>query len=269
MVLTAELAELGYFNRTHAMIARVSNDYSREEIIEWIRHISAQDGGKPVGYTRLANLTGITRRSWSGVYWASWADALREAGLEPNSLNQRRDDDDLLLDAVALVRHFRKLPSEDEWRLASRNDPTLPRRTALRAFGGRKGIVIKLRELAESDSTYADLLDLLPAASTDDETPGDDIPAVPLRLSVAGYVYLMKAGKHYKIGHTTDVDRRKSQLGTMLPEPPNIVHKLETDDPAGIERYWHKRFRDKNVRGELFALSREDVAAFKRRGRFM
>jgi len=248
----------------------VTGDYSREEIISWIRHVTAQSGGKPVGYTRFANLTGITRRSWLGVYWASWGDALREAGFEPNSLVQRRDDDELLLDAVALVRHFGKLPSEEEWRLASRNDPTLPRRTALRSFGGRNGLVTKLRDLAESESAYADLLELLPAALSDGATPDDDgVTALPLRLTVIGYVYLMKSGKHYKVGRSTDVDRRRSQLGTMLPEPPNIVHRLETDDPVGIERYWHKRFEDKNVRGELFALSSEDVAAFKRRGRFM
>ena len=220
-----------------------------------IRRITAQDGGKPVGYTRFANLTGITRRSWLGVYWASWGDALREVGLEPNSLNQRRDDDELLRDAVMLVRHFGKLPSEEEWRLASRDDPTLPRRTALRSFGGRKGLVTKLRDLAESEPDYADLLDLLPAALSDGENSDDDTTLSSLRLTVTGYVYLMKSGKHYKIGRTTDVDRRRSQLGTMLPELPNVVHRLETDDPVGIERYWHKRFHDKKVRNELFALA--------------
>ena len=80
-----------------------------------------------------------------------------------------------------------------------------------------------------------------------------------------GIVYLLKAGSHYKIGKTKDFDSRLGQIKLQLPFNVEVVHLIETDDPTGIETYWHRRFVSKRANGEWFSLSAEDVAAFTAR----
>jgi hypothetical protein len=69
----------------------------------------------------------------------------------------------------------------------------------------------------------------------------------------------------YKIGATADLARRSQAIAVQMPDPTNTIHVIETDDPFGIEAYWHKRFADKRTNGEWFELDRADVAAFRRR----
>jgi hypothetical protein len=39
---------------------------------------------------------------------------------------------------------------------------------------------------------------------------------------------------------------------------------IRTDDPSGIELYWHLRFGANRKNGESFDLDRSEVAAFER-----
>jgi len=89
------------------------------------------------------------------------------------------------------------------------------------------------------------------------------------RKIVIGYVYLMRYGAHgkdFKIGHSENVQRRPSQIDMVSPRDVRVVHSIETDDPEGIEKYWHERFSERRVKTkEVFRLTPDDIAAFKRR----
>jgi len=78
--------------------------------------------------------------------------------------------------------------------------------------------------------------------------------------------YLLKHGsrREYKIGRTNNPLRREGEIGIQLPEKLQPLHYIKTDDPVGVEAYWHMRFASKRKEGEWFALSAQDVRAFNR-----
>ena len=137
-------------------------------------------------------------------------------------------------------------------------DPDFPNeKSMLASFGGKAGLLRRFSEWAHANAGYEDVAAMVPHV--------DDRGTEPRAAPLEGYVYLIRSGPHYKIGRGDQLERRVKQIRVALPEAASLVHAIRTDDPAGIEAYWHRRFADRRANGEWFKLSSADVAAFKRR----
>ena len=236
----------------------------KKAILREIKRTTAENAGLPLGQDRFEAETGIKYGQWRGRYWATWSDALREAGFEPNQPNQAFGEGILLDGMIVLLRRLQRFPTWAEWNMEHRADPSFPSMSAFRRAGlGTLGdLSFKLIEYCEDREGFEDVLRLSGGiAKPAERDVGTDIRE--------GSVYLIKSGRHYKIGRAFEIGRRAREVALQLPERAVTIHIIRTDDPIGIEAYWHKRFEAKRANGEWFALTTNDVKAFKRRKTFM
>lgn len=227
-----------------------------------VDQLAAENAGKPPGRNRIAR-AGISKTKWQR-HWARWTDALREFGYTPNALLKPLDEAEVLDALAALVIRIGRLPSDNDFAHHRNIDPQFPSRWSFRKIGNMEELVRKLAEHCEGREGFKPVVDLCSAyqpvprrADSEDVSVNGD--------TEYGFVYLMKSGKRHKIGRANSAGRREYELSIQSPEPVKLVHSISTDDPVGIEAYWHNRFKDKRRHGEWFELNAADVAAFKRR----
>jgi hypothetical protein len=221
------------------------------------------NGGIPPGWRKFRTETGIGERDWLGKHWARWSEALRDAGFESNQFKKPYTEHELLERYAKMTMEFGRLPTDRDIRLAVAKGAQLPNgKTLVGKFGGKTRLIEKLGEYCQSRPEYLQVVALCKAYVPRDRAD-EDAPAA--EDGQFGFVYLMRSAKFYKIGKATFTERRQRELAIQLPERLILVHEIKTDDPFGIEAYWHKRFADKRRNGEWFELTAADVAAFKRR----
>lgn len=92
-------------------------------------------------------------------HFPSWQAAVRAAGLQPDSTNQRLDDETLLADWGKLVRDNREIPTRDQYRRQGTFSPGVFERH----FGPWSALPSKFRAFAEGRSEWVDVVALLPA----------------------------------------------------------------------------------------------------------
>ncbi len=201
----------------------------------------AEANGSPPGVRLFERESGIKESEWFPALWLRWGDALQEAGFSRNKMVQAVGDEVLLEQYALLAQKLSRLPLQGELIRESKANPTFPSRLLGRTI-----------EYFSSSHERSHLLCAVGMSSLPKGTPC--------------YALLWEGviGAFYKIGRTNNTIRREGEIDIELPHGAEPLHVITTDDAAGIENYWHRRFAAKRLKEEWFALSADDVRAFKR-----
>tara|TARA_R100000278_G_scaffold40193_3_gene35434 strand:+ start:11309 stop:11749 length:441 start_codon:yes stop_codon:yes gene_type:complete len=72
------------------------------------------------------------------------------------------------------------------------------------------------------------------------------------------YIYILKGENSYKIGYTTNFNKRIKNYKTHNPNIKTLC-VIESSNSFELESYLHNRFENKNIDGEWFDLTEEEV----------
>ena len=231
---------------------------NKKHIINEIIRTAKDNNGKPLGKERFEKETGIRQSDWYGKYWAKWSDVVIEAGFNPNKMNLAYTEEYIIEHLISLIKEIKRVPTMGDLRLKAYNSKGFPSHNTFNKFGNKSTLIKRTIEYCNDRPQYQDIVEICKKAFKQ-KIASSEITNIAL-----GYVYLMKSGRYYKIGKADCVEKRNYEIGIKLPEESKIIHKIKTDDPFGIEAYWHKRFENKRKQGEWFNLSASDVKAFKK-----
>jgi Meiotically Up-regulated Gene 113 (MUG113) protein len=242
----------------------------KQRILDEIRRTAI--GGKPLGRDQFRTQTGISENDWLGKHWARWGDAQIEAGFEPLSFNARFDDAEVLLRIAELTRKLGKIPTRPEMRMERRINPQFPNDSVIGRRWSRSELFETLVKFCATNQQYQDVSGILNQISRVAKiSDTDDVHSSQTEPNENGYVYIIHAQGAYKIGCTRAPYRRAAEIANQSAKGAKLLHLISTDDPEGIEKYWHGRFSAKRLNGinkqsgEWFDLSADDIRAFKKR----
>lgn len=236
---------------------------NKEEILSEIKRLTKESGGKAPGTRKFSNETGMRKSDWYPNLWLRWGDAINEAGCKPNEFQSAHSKEHLINKYIELIRELSHFPIEGELLIKRKADSNFPNANAFIQLGSKQERVKEIAGFCESKPEYDDVLQLCLKEIKHSKIPAKDTNS---KDNIVGYVYLLQHGSRneYKIGMTSNPIRREGEVRLALPEKIKPIHYIETDDPYGVENYWHKRFSTKRKEGEWFSLTADDIRKFKR-----
>jgi hypothetical protein len=127
----------------------------------------ARGAGRAPSRSEFASLSGISEHHVA-QFFPTWNEAVRAAGLRPNTLNLRLEDCELLEDWGYAVRRNHKIPTRRVYRHLGKFD----HRTFERRFGTWSQLPEVFRNFAQSKPEWADVVALLPVSVPKPVHPG-------------------------------------------------------------------------------------------------
>jgi hypothetical protein len=250
----------------------------KNQLLNEVRRIAQENGGNPPGSRSFYVCTDTRESTWKGKSWNewnNWNDVLNEAGYERRTKTEKRPNSGILEQLALLTRKLGRFPVTLDMRREKRTNQHFPNdKTLLTSFGGRVETLNALRNYCSTDPCFADLLPVLETTELSGSFKPVNVPRVIKcddQLIDVGYVYLIRSHDVCKIGCTRAPYRRAAEIANQSARGAELLHLISTDDPEGIERYWHIRFASQAVAalnkasGEWFHLSTADIKLFKKR----
>ena len=236
---------------------------TKNEILTEIKRQAKLNGGQPLGRQSFEKESDISSKTWQ-KHWPNFGLAIKEAGFEPNSFQSSFDNNYLIEQLIKLSRKLGRFPTMGDIRVEHHNNAKFPSTGPFETLGLKKRRAEIVVEYCRDSKGFEDVIEMFaPILTMGDRSQSADRDSEQA-ISV-GIVYMFQSGKFYKIGMSKDTVRRGKELRLQLPENPKLIHEIKTDDPSGVEAYWHRRFSEKRQNdSEFYRLTPSDVRAFKR-----
>lgn len=235
---------------------------TREDIINKIRKYAKKNNKTPSEIV-FYELAGIGIYDLKKLGWPYYGALVREAKLKPNKFDRTKYSREQLCKIfIEFMRELGKWPTRGDLDVKHYNDKNFPASaTFYKKLNKIEGLAKSVMEFIEGKRNYDDIATICKSVF---EKYSKQVTSPESADIMHGFVYLGKQHGRYKIGYTTDLNRRREDISLLGSEPIEWIHSIETDDMKGIEKYWHDRFASKWMRGEWFKLAPSDIKSFKR-----
>jgi len=229
-----------------------------DQIIAQLKAAIDRNGGQPPSLRSFFQGTGLNQRDLVRAGWPTYGALLKSQGFQPGGMKRGYTDEEIFRPLAELALRLGHFPTQNEREVERHRNSAFPSTEAYIRRGRGALLEHALREWCEATNSFPDLVPSLKRAGAAVRASG------PV---VKGYVYMLRdgsSGKRVKIGKESVEGARQAAAATWI-ENPKAIHRIATDDPEGIERYWHERFKKegKHVVREWFDLLPSDIAAFK------
>ncbi|KKR85824.1 MAG: hypothetical protein UU32_C0032G0003 [Candidatus Woesebacteria bacterium GW2011_GWB1_41_10] len=233
---------------------------TKKDIISELQKYSEEIGKTPGEKAFYENTNvGIWDRM---KYWSNYGELVNQAGLTPNKFDNTQYSKEELCDIfIRTIREKGKWPTRGYLDVKHTNDSAFPSSaTFYRKLGLTNTLAQTILDYINNRKGFEDVIKICNSVPEKNKKPDESTEEEGI---ISGFVYLGKQHGDYKIGKAKDINRRRDDITLLGSEPFELIHAIETDDMNGIEKYWHNRFKTKNLRGEWFKLNPTDTKAFK------